>query len=392
MTWWHLHASDVDLHVDAGATMSFHVSLDKNLILKGANLFNFIASNVNVRSATATLVEASSDLTFYVESLFTFNLPDVLMEVYYKGVRVGSAPLSAMALDPGYNEIRNQTLFIEKLKEGNTSNEGVLNEFFEQWMAGNDQIVKMKGPVSGVGADGKVYGESVIDGILENNITAVGYGGGNLATGALTTSATQQGWTANGETVRGAYANLQNPLNVPLNLTKLSANATMPETIKYHVDIFWPVITYDCEENLFGHLYLGEGINKSDADQTWVHIEPNEHASFFVLGGPGLDAKAATCPEHGIPLYPFSCCFAAVQTAYACYLNEGIQSDTNSGQLTVDYMPVDFSAEMTMLIDNAFEVNLRYYQEWLPIYFGWQVYGGYTSDLGLSCSSYKFKN
>ena len=151
-------------------------------------------------------------------------------------------------------------------------------------------------------------------------------------------------------------------------------------------------VEYDCEEDLFGHLYLGNGINKSNPDQTWVHIEPNEKASFFVLGGPALYAPKASCPQHGISLYPFSCCFAAVQTAYACYINPGIQSNTNSGQLTVDHMPVDFSAKMTMLIDNAFEVNVRYYQPWLPIYFGWQVYGGYTSDLGLSCSSYKFKN
>lgn len=151
-------------------------------------------------------------------------------------------------------------------------------------------------------------------------------------------------------------------------------------------------VEYDCEENLFGHLYLGPGINKSNPDQTWVPIKANEKASFFVLGGPAIDAPTTSCPQHGVKLYPFSCCFATVQTAYACYLNPGIQKDTNSGQLTLDHMPVTFSAEFTMLIDNAFEVNIGYYQEYLPIYFGWQVYGGYGEDLGLSCSSYKFKN
>merc|ERR1719464_1351806 len=124
------------------------------------------------------------------------------MAVYYKGVQVGTAPLSAMALNPGFNVINNQTLFIEKMVDGNVSNEGALNEFFEGYMAGEDQVVRMKGPVAGVGPDGKVYPETVIDGILENNITALGYAGGDLAFGALTTSATQQGWKADGETVR----------------------------------------------------------------------------------------------------------------------------------------------------------------------------------------------
>jgi len=226
---------------------------------------------------------------------------------------------------------------------------------------------------------------------LESNITALGHVG-DIAFGGLTTSATQQGWSADGETVRGAYANLANPLDVPLNVTSLSANATIPETIKYHVNLVTLFVEYDCEESLLAHLTLGKGVNKSNPDQTWEYIKANEKATIYVLGGPAIDAPATSCPQHGIALYPFSCCFATIQAAYACYLNPGIQEDTNSGQLTYDHMPVTFSAEFTLLVDNAFEVVLRYYQEYLPIYFGWQVYGGYASDLGLSCSSYEFKN
>lgn len=226
---WHLSASDVELVVNPGfGTMKFTVDLQKDMILKGANLINFVASNLNVRSATSKLVTASSDLTFYAESLFTFGLPDVSMLIYYEGVQVGSAPLRAMDIVPGYNSILNQTLLIEKITfDDNTTNEDAINNFLEGYVAGRDQIVQMNGPVAGVGPTGKVYVETVLDGTLSSNITALGHVG-DIAFGALTTSATQQGWKANGDTVRGAYANLHNPLNVPLNLTMLNANATMP--------------------------------------------------------------------------------------------------------------------------------------------------------------------
>ena len=179
-----------------------------------------------------------------------------------------------------------------------------------------------------------------------------------------------------------------NPLNVPVKITNVSAVAKLPQTLKYHVNYVKWVEEYDCEASVFAQLSIGPGIVQGHDEITWVDVPKNAKATYFAIADPPKGSKPETC--HVI--YDFSCCFATLTAAYACYLNPGIQSNTYSGELTTAYMPFELDANITMLIDNAFEVNTTYYQPWFPVYFGWEVYGGYITDLKLSCSDYTFKD
>eukprot|EP00486_Rosalina_sp_Unknown_P017028 CAMPEP_0201597352 /NCGR_PEP_ID=MMETSP0190_2-20130828/193893_1 /ASSEMBLY_ACC=CAM_ASM_000263 /TAXON_ID=37353 /ORGANISM="Rosalina sp." /LENGTH=437 /DNA_ID=CAMNT_0048058331 /DNA_START=561 /DNA_END=1874 /DNA_ORIENTATION=- len=393
---WHLSGSGVTLTVDTGlmGKVDYSVDIDKDLVLKGANLYDFIASDFNVNSATNYTVTTVANLNFISNSIFTFDLPDTLMAVYLNDVYVGYAPLASLSMKPGLNIISNQSLVIESYpKNGSYTNRQLLNEFFSNYISGENQKVTMKGPITAT-KDGQDYPSTVLDGVLDENVIALGYEQGTLAFGGLVTSATQSGWEvkSTGKTVRGAYANFMNPLNVPLKITDVSALAKLPETIKYHVDIVKFVEEFDCESNIFAQLSIGPGIVQGHDDITWVDVPANDKVTYFSIADPPKGSKPETCPPSGIPIYDFSCCFATLTAAYACYLNPGIQDDPSTGQLTTDYMPFELDANITMLIDNAFEVNTTYDQPWFPLYFGWEVYGGYLSDLELSCKSYTFKD
>ena len=171
--------------------IDYSVNIDKDLVLKGSNLYDFIASNFNVASATNYTVTTVADLNFISNSIFTFILPDTLMAVYCNDTYVGYAPLQSLSMTPGLNIISNQSLVIESYpKNGSYTNREKLNSFFSNYISGENQKVTMKGPISGT-KNGQYYPSTVLDGVLEENVIALGYDQGTLAFGGLVTSATQ---------------------------------------------------------------------------------------------------------------------------------------------------------------------------------------------------------
>ena len=77
--------------------------------------------------------------------------------------------------------------------------------------------------------------------------------------------------------------------------------------------------------------------------------------------------------------------------AYSCYLNPDIQKKPSKGELSTAYMPMQLQTNISMLIDNAFRVDTVYRQDFFALYFGYEVYAGYATDLELSCKSFTFK-
>merc|ERR1719384_2760913 len=72
---WALYGEGVKLSVDSGfMTTDFTVNVNKELVLKGAKLYNFIASDMTVHGATESVIQSRSNLNFISQSLFTFNL------------------------------------------------------------------------------------------------------------------------------------------------------------------------------------------------------------------------------------------------------------------------------------------------------------------------------
>ena len=372
---WYLSANAVPLSVETGiiGRVKFSVNIRKNLSLKGTELHTFIASDFNVLSATSDNIVSSSNLNFISSSIFSFVLPSISISVYYNAVHIGYVPINALTIKPGYNTISNQTLVIQ------SNDQDVLNQFFSNYINGIDQQVHLKGP------DGQIS-SSVIDNILEADVLALGLEGNDIAFGGLLTSATQQGWIVDGKTVRGAYANFLNPLNVPLKIINISATASLPVPIKYHVNLVKWFEEYDCEASVFAQLSIGRGIYQNDHDKKWIDVDANGKVTYFNIASPPKGSDNKKC----VGLYDFSCCFATLTTAYACYLNPGIQETPSDGQLSVSYMPFILDANITMLIDNEYRVDTQYYQSFFPLYFGYEVYGGYAEDLELSCSRFKF--
>eukprot|EP01084_Bolivina_argentea_P047991 88461_1 len=378
---WHLSGRGVTLTVDA-VNKDFTVNVEKDLVLKAAHLFNFIASDMNVNSATTKTVRSVSNLKFISQSIFEFHLPNTLMYVYYDDVYIGYSPLDGLAMIPGLNTIEHQDIIIEKTSD----NEGKLDEFFSNYLHGIDQEVFMKGPIPDTA---KGYSSLVIDGIFQQTVTSLGYTGGDLAFGGLLTSATQQGWKVDGKTIHGAYSNFLNPLNVPVRITYVHGVVTMPQTLKYHVNLIKWAVERDCEATVFAQLHTGRGMFKANHDITWVDVEENARATYFAMVEPPEGQFKGNC--MGLPQYQFDCCFATLSTAYACYMNPAIHMNPSSGELTSDYLPLSLEANVTILVDKAFKIVTKTSQPFLPLYFGKEVYAGYAGDFELNCKQFTFK-
>ena len=301
---WHLHGEGAKLTV---ASIDFTVNINQDLVLSGSKLYNFVASDMDIVAGSADSIESVSNLQFISDSIFTFVLPDSLMNVYFDGVYIGYSPLKSMSMVPGLNLVSNQSIVIVKTAE----NELKLNEFFSAYMHGTDQEVIMRGPVS---SDELGYPSLVLEGVMEQTVNSLGYGKGDAAFGGLLTSASQQGWKdANGNTLRGAYANFINPLSVPVNITYLEATATMPvcihmhlyilshlmehsfpqQTIKYHVTLVTNIVERDCEATEFAKLRIAPGIWQNDLNRSWVPVAGKERATYFAIVDPpeGFDGN-----------------------------------------------------------------------------------------------------
>merc|ERR1719206_45634 len=94
---WVISAPGIKLSVHSpfSNSMSFHIGVDlrKELILPGAHLYDLVASNFNVQSATETTIHALSDLNFVVDSTLRLVLPNTALDIYVNGTYIGYAPV-----------------------------------------------------------------------------------------------------------------------------------------------------------------------------------------------------------------------------------------------------------------------------------------------------------
>jgi len=186
---------------------------------------------------------------------------------------------------------------------------------------------------------------------------------------------------------------MYNPLNVPLRMIEMSANFDLLEPIRYKVKL-GKVKTYNCYKNYttsFAYMTIGYGIWKNNASKNWIDILPKSRTTYFVIAQPqtnsenDLDSSSDLCTK----MYGFSCCFATLTTAAACRSNPLLSKDKDS-QMNIDYISASIDGNITVLIDNQFEITTHYYQSFFPLYFSYEIYSGFMEDMELSCSDFTF--
>ena len=262
-----------------------------------------------------------------------------------------------------------------------TGNRDVLNTFFSEYLAANEQSLTVKGPIS----------DNVLNGVLEVTGVVSGYSD-DFSFGALYTMQSQYGWITNGKRIRGAYANMVNPLSVPIRLTRFDAIARPHESVHYSVsigalDIFniFEWFTYQCDDDWYAFFRIGEGMWKDDPSKTYVDIEGDSKGTFFVIMSPPEQYEGSCI------IFEYSCCFVAGPTALICHENPDLYADSDN-QLDQAYVHLEIQGNATLLLDYRFEVNLTITQDFFPMYFGREIYaqGGELSDFMLACHDIEF--
>ena len=235
---------------------------------------------------------------------------------------------------------------------------------------------------------GPIDENSVLNNVLSINITCNGYDG-SLTFGGLVTKQTLDGWDANGDTVRGAYTNMINPLNVPIRMTEFSGVGYIPDPFAYTATLIALIGVYDCDAtSTYAYLRIGQGIYKQDSSKTWVDVEANGKTTFFTIVDPPNGYKTGLL-NGCMTIFPFDCCFATLTTAYICNKNPQL-ADDDDGQLDNAYIPLQVEANVTLLINNLFEISIKMYEDYFPLAFGYEVYNyGGIVDL-LTCDDIDF--
>ena len=184
-------------------SMKIDVNFNKELILKGATLISFIASNFSVSKATNNKLYTYSDASFYSTTIFNVILPNnSILNLYINNTYIGYSPLKNNKLIPGLNIMNQIPMIIEK----NINNIQIIENFLSSFIEGNNQMVELRGPV--------LYNttkKTVIDNIVSIEVLATGSPQGNqLAFGGLVDRVSQDGWDVKGTKnhIRGAYANM----------------------------------------------------------------------------------------------------------------------------------------------------------------------------------------
>eukprot|EP01084_Bolivina_argentea_P165160 286986_1 len=377
---WKISANNLKISV---GILRFTVNLNKDLRLPGIHLYDFVASNFDANSATNVSINAISDLDFVSDTILTLILPMILLQMYTNNVYIGYVVMNNLTIKRGHNIIKNQQIVVDS---NGINNGDEISKFLSEYVQNHNQNITIVGPYARQ-INGKNYKPLIIDGIMEQTTLALGYSFGSLAFGSTLTSETQSGWSVDGAKykVRGAYANLINPFNVTLKIVNLSGDAYLKYPIGYTVKMV-PFDEFKCPiTNKFAHLYIGRGIYKNNASKTWVDVPANGKQTFFTIAEPmnGTNALKHTC--FGMP---FSCCFATLAPGYICKLNN-ISKHTDD-ELKVGFMSMELYSNITVLIDNKFNITMRYNQPFFPVYFGYQVYSGYIGDAEIKCSDYTF--
>lgn len=349
--------------------LNIKVKFEKQLVLPGAELLSFVADNFNVTKATSNRLFTTSDASFYSTTIFDVILPkSSILNIYINNIHVGYSPMIVQKLTPGANKMDKIPMIIEKTAQ----NIKVIEHFFSQFAEGTVQYVQLKGPM--------LYNTStVIDNIVSINVSAQGSPLGNrLVFGGIVDKVTQDGWTvkSTNEQIRGAYANIQNPLSVPIRITDMVSIAKFLQPIRYDVEFLFK--THHCYPNktdVYGQIRIGAGIVKSNETITWVDIPANGKKTFMTIASPlpGSNDDTDKCSLGILGKLPFSCCWGALTAASICSNNPQLHNDLKA-PLTTSYIPLYLAdSNITMMIDHQFEITLRYAQSFFPLFFGDQV-------------------
>ena len=92
------------------------------------------------------------------------------------------------------------------------------------------------------------------------------------------------GWDdGDGNTVRGAYSNMFNPLNVPIRITSFEGIGYIPNPFSYTAKLAL-LLSYPCAEtDVYAYLRIGQGMYKQDSSKTWVDIDANSRGTFYTI-------------------------------------------------------------------------------------------------------------
>lgn len=437
--YWNIKSKNnkLKVHINNNLKYNTNVNIDKILTLPSSNLEDFISYNFDVLKATPNTLYTKSDITFRSNSILTFQLPSTLMNIYIGDEYIGQSNLDPISMNPGKNAINGTIMQVIK----NNNNIKTIESFFSNYIIGKDQIVILKGPINNI----------VIDNIIEQQVIAKGSPEINLAFGGIANKVTLNGWDAitddvnnntnnslvenNGNAnvnddndddvkaqlnmtneqlkiyrqiknkltlskrrlsstkkvhVRGAYADMYNTLNVPLRMIKMESDFNLLEPIRYKVKM-GKLFDYTCYDNYttaFASMNIGYGIWKNNSTKTWVDFLPKSRTTYFVIAGPQSNTEPIQ-DDICKSLFGFSCCWASMTTAAACRDNPQLSKNADS-QLNVDYISASIKGNITMLIDNQFQLTTYYEQSFFPFYFSYEVYAGFMEDMELKCSDFTF--
>lgn len=363
-----------------------HIMLIKNLLIQGSNIENFQTTNITILDATTDTLQVLGDVSFRMSTSgsLTYVMPAETLNIYVDNVKIGYSPMPTMTLIPNVINYFNHTSFIIQLTSDNRK---VVEKFFSLYTMGTSQQIQLIGPSGS--------NRSVIHNVINQYVTVTSNVQSPLAFGSILTKETMNGWVVKAnnttKTIRGGYANMQNPFNVGLKITSLKAKTYFPDTIRYDVTIskLLSKKTFHCypnKTNEYALLSIDHGIYKNNYSKNSVEIPANSKVTYFIIANPMSKADSeASC----FNVLPFSCCYATLTTAYICAKNPQLKANIQN-ELNMSYIPTIVDANITVLINDRFEMETSYYQQFMPIYFGYEIYSGFIGDLELNCKDFVF--
>jgi hypothetical protein len=425
--WYIVCRPTITVHF-GGSTVNTKVHSNNTVLLRGTKLANMHASNLTVVGASETQIYAFGQMTMASSADFTLmdrdsdakdndtmvgesSLTRGAVIGYDKQLRrfevVGeSAPLLTFTMHDldtdvvlGYATVPNLVLTAglntyEKVNitlERSDENEDMIATVLTKFMQKQEQTLGVSGPSAHYGR------ETCIDGTMRSTVRVAGSTASNTAIAGLVTAESMTGWDVNKTySVQGAYSTMLNTLNVPIRIKRMDSYLTLEEGFAYDVDIKVGFFKYKAKCNYsedLAHMHSGRGMFKDDPDLTFVDIGALESQSMYSIGEP-------IPGQYGYPNAPsdfcqsvggeqFGCCFLFSISGAACYANPKLWTDPTD-EVEQPYIDTHMGANITATLDGKYDLTLRYYQDFFPVYFGSGVVEGYPADYGVSCSSYTF--
>ena len=87
-----------------------------------------------------------------------------------------------------------------------------------------------------------------------------------------------------------------------------------------------------------------------------------------------IPANFTHCKPEPIPgvALDIPCCWATVTAGAICNQNRQLISNIND-ELTSDHIHTELRANITLMLNNQFNITVHYFQPYFPLYFGQTV-------------------